>query len=156
MIQRVQTLFLLAIAILSALMIFLPFETVIVKSTEPGVVMGTYELCLSPACIREGVSGFIHVPMVLNVVILILSLVTVFMYRNRRRQIKLSQLLMVLSALLIGSLFVMPLVKGDAAMLDIEYKIASFFPAINAICAFLARTFIKKDEELVRSADRIR
>jgi hypothetical protein len=156
MIQRIQTLFLLAIAIFSALLIFIPFETVTIKSTEPGLVLGTYSLCLSPTCIKEGVSGFIHVPMALNAIILILALVTIFLYKNRKRQMKLSQLLLVLSALLIGSLFVMPLVKGEANMMDIDYKIASFIPAINSICAFLAMRFIKKDEELVRSADRIR
>ena len=156
MIQRVQTLFLLAIVIFSALMIFIPFETVTVKSPEPGLTLEDYSLCLSPACIKEGVSGFIHVPMALNVIILILALVSIFMYKNRKRQMKFSQLLLVLSALLIGSLFVTPLVNGDAGMMEIDYKIASFIPAINAICAFFARRFIKKDEELVRSADRIR
>lgn len=149
MIQRVQTLFLLVITILSALLIFLPFQEVKVGES-------IYQLCLMPGCLSGMVKPFIYVPIALNFVVLILSLITIFMYRNRKKQMKFAQLLLLFSALLIGNLFVMHFFKGDEAAMQTDYKIASFFPAINAICAFLAMRFIKKDEELVRSADRIR
>lgn len=149
MIQRVQTLFLFGITILSSLLIFIPFK-------EYREADSSYLLCLMPGCLSTMVKPFIYVPMVLNFVILALSLFTIFKYKNRKQQMKFSQLLMVLSALLIGSLFVMDFIKGSSTTMVADYKIASFFPIINAVLAFLARMFIKKDEELVRSADRIR
>jgi hypothetical protein len=149
MIQRIQTLFLLGITAFSALMIFLPFQEVISAGQ-------TYLLKLSPATFTKDHKGFIHVPMFLNVVIMILSIVTVFMFRNRKRQMKLSMILMLLSAILIGNLFVFHFIQGDPAAQTVNYKPASFFPVVNCILAFLARMFIKKDDELVRSADRIR
>lgn len=149
MIQRIQTVFLLAIAILSALLIFLPFEEVVIGGQS-------LALCLMPGCLPGMAKWFIYIPMALNVIILILSLFTVFMYKNRRRQMKLASLLLVLSALLIGNLFTFHFIEGQTSNDVVNYKVASFFPILNSIFAFLARHFIKKDEDLVRSADRIR
>lgn len=155
MIQRVQTLFLLVITILSALLIFLPFQSVTLPDAGHAKLPEVL-LSLNPAGIPAGTKAFIYVPIALNLIILIFSLITIFMYGNRKKQMKFTQLLLLFSALLIGNLFVMHFFKGDETTMQTDYKIASFFPAINAICAFLAMRFIKKDEELVRSADRIR
>ncbi len=148
MIQRVQTLFLLGIALLSAAMLFLPFEQVNVGDAK-------HMLCLMPGCLKEMVKPFVYVPIGLNIVILGLSLFTIFKYNQRKQQMKFAQLLMVLSVLLMGNLFTMHFLKvGDATVVD--YKIAALFPALNIVLAFLARMFIKKDDDLVKSADRIR
>jgi amino acid permease len=116
----------------------------------------SYQISLLPSTFGEHVKGFIHLPMAINAIILILSLVTIFLYKKRKQQMKLASLLLVLSALLIGNLFVFHFVKDQSSADVVNYKIASFFPIINCILAFAARHFIKKDEELVRSADRIR
>ena len=148
MIQRVQTLFLFGIALLSIAMLFLPFEQVNVTET-------TYLLNLMPGCLKEIVKPFVYVPIGLNIIIFGLSLFTIFKFKRRKKQMKFAQLLMVLSVLLMGNLFTMHFLKvGDATVVD--YKIAALFPALNIVLAFLARMFIKKDEELVKSADRIR
>ncbi len=39
---------------------------------------------------------------------------------------------------------------------NIGFSFGAFLPIVSAIFAFLAAHFIKKDEQLVRSADRIR
>lgn len=147
MIQRVQTLFLLGIALLSLALLFIPFEHVNVAENK-------YMLSLMPGCLKAMVKPFIYVPIVLNAVIFGLSLYTIFKFNRRKQQMKFAQLLMVLSVLLMGSLFSMNYLKVEDTAVD--YKIAAFIPAINIVLAFLARMFIKKDEELVKSADRIR
>lgn len=148
MIQRVQTLFLFGIALFSLAMLFLPFEQVSVAETK-------YMLNLMPGCLTNMVKPFVYVPIGLNIVIFGLSLFTIFKFKRRTQQMKFAQLLMVLSVLLMGSLFTMQFLKVDDTAIA-DFKITAFFPAINIVLAFLARMFIKKDEELVKSADRIR
>lgn len=148
MIQRVQTLFLLGISLLSVSLLFLPFEQITLGESK-------YLVTLMPGYLKDMVKSFIYVPMGLNAVVLGLSVYTIFKYNHRRSQIKFAQLLMVLSALLMGNLFTMNFLNvNDTAVLD--YKMGAFIPMINVVLAFLARLFIKKDEDLVRSADRIR
>lgn len=148
MIQRVQTLFLLGIALLSLALLFIPFEQVNVAENK-------YMLSLMPGCLKAMVKPFVYVPIALNAVIFGLSLYTIFKFNRRKKQMKFAQLLMVLSVLLMGSLFTMSFLKVEDPAV-VEYKFAAFIPAVNIVLAFLARMFIKKDEELVKSADRIR
>jgi hypothetical protein len=148
MIQRVQTLFLLAIVLLSLALFFFPFELINVGDTK-------YFLTLMPGCLKDMVKPFIYIPMALNAVIILLSLYTIFKYKRRKKQMKFAQLIMVLSGLLIGNLFTLNFLKIEEAF-NVNYKVVAFIPAVNFVLAFLARYFIKKDEELVKSADRIR
>jgi hypothetical protein len=56
---------------------------------------------------------------------------------------------------LIGLFFLLSFIKvGQPG--TISYSFGSFLPIISAVFAFLAAHFIKKDEQLVRNADRIR
>jgi hypothetical protein len=148
MIQRVQTLFLLGIVLLSLLLFFFPFEHINVGDTK-------YFLNLMPGCLKNMVKPFIYIPIALNGVIILLSLYTIFKFKKRKKQIKFTQLIMVLSGLLIGNLFTFNFLKTEEAF-SVNYRIVAFIPAINFVLAFLARYFIKKDEDLVKSADRIR
>ena len=149
MIQRVQTLFLLAIAALSLLLFFFPFAQINIGDSK-------YLITLMPGCLKTMVKFFIYVPIGLNCIIIGLSLYTISKYKRRKKQVKFAQLLMLLSAFLIGSLFTMNFMKPGEILPVMDFKAVAFVPAINIVLAFLARWFIKKDEDLVRSADRIR
>jgi glucan phosphoethanolaminetransferase (alkaline phosphatase superfamily) len=84
--------------------------------------------------------------------------IEIFKYRNRLTQIKLGTLN---SLLMTGSLVylvyltysmqgeILPNILG-------EYKVGLFMPAIALVFNSLANRFIRKDEKLVRSVDRIR
>ena len=149
MIQRVQTLFLLAIIATSSVLFFKPFEIV-----KDGV--STYFVTLMPGNLSHLVKPTIYGPMALNFIIIGLSAFTIFKFKNRRKQIKFCQVILALSAILIGNLFTFAFLKVDAEGLSTDYTKYAFIPAINIIFAFCARYFIKKDDKLVRSADRIR
>jgi peptidoglycan/LPS O-acetylase OafA/YrhL len=88
------------------------------------------------------------------------ALVTIFMYKNRKQQIKVSQFLLLLNTALIVSAFL--LIDTAKSMLPmsgdilVKHKISMIFPLLSIILIFLAIKAIKKDEELVRSADRLR
>lgn len=149
MIQRIQTLFLLAIVVSSSILFFKPFEVV-----KDGV--STFFVTLMPGALSTMVKPTIYGPMVLNFIIMTLSLYTIFKFKNRRKQIKFCQIILALSALLIGNLFTFQFLKTGDPNAAVGYTKYAFIPAINIVLAFAARWFIKKDDKLVRSADRIR
>ena len=146
MIQRIQTIFLLVALTLGALLQFLCIQT-LTTSTE------TLQLCLMPGCLDGKVKSIIYLPMILNALTALLTLVCIFLYNKRKLQMKLCNLLMVLNIMVCGSLFAFNYFLEEGT---VDYKLISFFPLINSLMAYLAARNIKKDEELVRSADRIR
>jgi len=87
-----------------------------------------------------------------------LSLITIFMFKNRRRQIRLISFNVLCDLLLMIWLFYS--IYKD--MTDTErsvsgyYWIGLFLPLICIILLTMARIGIKKDEKLVRSMDRLR
>lgn len=148
MIQRKQTLFLLAVVIIAIAQFFVPFQTLTFEDK-------TWSICLMPGCSTDIIGANIYVAMGLNIVVLILSAALIFLYKNRVLQYKLTNLLMVFNVFIVGLFFIFSHVK-EGAQGTISYQFGSFLPLISAVFAFLAAHFIKKDEQLVRSADRIR
>ena len=148
MIQRKQTLFLLAVAIIAIVQFFIPFQTLACDDKN-------WQICLMPSCSADVMGTNIYVAMILNIIIVILSIAIIFLYKNRVLQYKLANLLMLFNVFLIGLFFIFSYIK-EGTIGTISYQFGSFLPIVSAVFAFLAAHFIKKDEQLVRSADRIR
>ncbi len=148
MIQRKQSLFLLGTAVIAIVIIFLPFQTLTTTET-------VWALCLMPGCSAEIMNSSIYAPMILNFLVIALSLVTIFQYKNRVLQYKLANLVALLNVFVIGLFFLLSFTK-ETITGTINFSIGAFLPVLGIILAFLAAHFIKKDELLVRSADRIR
>ena len=87
-------------------------------------------------------------------------LVVVFMFKKRQLQIKLSQLNLVIQAALVAAtLFIIDGVATELTMEGepiVEYEAGAFLTIVPIVFLYLAIRFIKKDEALVRAADRIR
>ncbi len=149
MLQRVQTLFLLAVLVLSVLLLFLPFQEINSDKDK-------FLLCLMPGCLNELVNSLIYFPIVINIFIIILSLVCIFLFKRRLMQIKISTGLALLSILLFGSLFAFNFLREGETIFNFQFKPAAFLPLVNAALAIIAGRLIKNDDNLVKSADRIR
>lgn len=150
MLQRIQSVFLFLITILSVLQLFLPFQEITTYETS-------FQLFLFPGKYNESYNGIIHLPLALNAIIIILSLFTVFKYKNRKLQMKLCTFIAILSFMLTASLFLFTYAKlNDTHNTSINYNASSFIPLANIVLAFIAKRFIKSDEDLIKSADRIR
>ena len=147
MIQRKQTLFLLAVAIIGILMFFISFIA-FNRGTEP------YTMNLAEGISSAVVSSNVYYPFIINTIVVILTTVVIFLYKNRVLQYKLSNLLVLFNVFITGLFFLLSYINVPVE--NISYKIGAFLPLISAVFAFLAGHFIKKDEQLVRSADRIR
>lgn len=150
MLQRIQTLFLFLIVVLSALSFFVPFQHI--SSNETSFFINLKVWDLAPA-IRSN----IYIPFAVNALILVLSLFTIFSYKNRPLQMILCRVIAFTSGSLIACFFSFTYINfTELKDIVINYSYVSFLPGLNVLLAYISKKFIKDDEELVRSADRIR
>ena len=151
MIQRIQTLFLLCITGISITLLFIPF-------VEYSTLEGKVSVDLLPDN-TSNLTVLYYLPVVLNLINLVLSVVVVLQFKRRIIQLKMASLLMAFNAILLGVMllfdFVQPSVSSAIPAAK-TYLAGSYLPIVSILFAFLAIKFIRKDEELVRSADRLR
>jgi hypothetical protein len=151
MIQRIQTLFLLAIVILSGLMLT---GDLIMMDAGSG----------SPFNISfQGLGGtggeIIQRLWPLTVILALvplLALVAVFLYKKRALQMRIVMFVLLLSigTIILGAFYIIMFDKKiDVTMI---WRIKAIFPLISAILAWLAYRSIMKDDLKVRSYDRLR
>jgi peptidoglycan/LPS O-acetylase OafA/YrhL len=93
--------------------------------------------------------------------VMVYNLVIIFYFKNRKIQIKLAKLNGIVLAMLIG--LVVLSIDSLAAVLslpemeaNIEYGFGTYLLFIPLMLNYLSIKAIRKDEELVRSADRLR
>lgn len=144
MIQRIQTLFLAGVALVAILLFIIPFQMVGDNCPLEINLLSQF----NPSVAN---SPTIYVPLVVSVLIIGLSIFTIFKFTNRVLQYKLSNILMLLNIILLASFFLLNFYDGA-----VSFSFGAFLPVLGIAFAFLAAHFIKKDEQLVRSADRIR
>lgn len=84
-----------------------------------------------------------------------LSVIAIFSYKKRQTQVVYNRLNMILNFILLG-LFVYQSLNLSGETLVSEKGIGMFLPIVSIILSALANKAIKKDEDLVKSADRIR
>jgi len=94
---------------------------------------------------------------IMNSVIIILTGITIFKFKNRILQIKLNRFnILLIVMLVVGILFGYPQWMLSQTDADVTYNYSACLPLISIVFLFLANTYIGKDEKLVRSADRLR
>ncbi len=143
MIQRIQSLLLLFSTLLSALLLYLPVYELI--SVPDNVSVVTRFTIMSSALL-----------VILNGGIGILSFFAIFLYRTRNIQIRMCNLALLLLCVLIGLLFFVADTMSTSMNQKIHYLYGSYIPLIQVLIIFLATRAIKRDENLIRSADRLR
>ncbi|SDI45993.1 protein of unknown function [Chryseobacterium taeanense] len=129
MIQRIQTIWTF-LAVLAAVFLFITGQDVILSDHFP---------ILNIAC----------------VILVLVGLLSVFSYKNRKRQILLNNISIIINVLLVGVLTYW-LLNLPGGIQFPEKGIEPMFPLIAIVCLFIANTYIKKDERLVKSVDRLR
>ncbi len=145
MIQRVQSIFLLLVVIISGILILVPvYELHDVDQASGSLTVKSFNIADNSLL------------MILNVAVGVLAFITIFMYKWRNVQARLCTIGLLLTCLLIGLLFFVADTMSSNMNQRIEYQYGSYLPLFELIFLFLASRFVKKDEELVRSADRLR
>lgn len=154
--QRIQTLY-LAIAV--ALCVFL-FSLTLAEVNIDGVLNNFDIFGLIGREVGERIFSTYAIAG-LNILSIILSLIVIFMFKRRQLQIKLCQLNLVIQLAMIAVFFFMV----EAAVSEIqtmgeeifvEYAGGSIVILVPIVFVYLALRAIKKDEALIRSANRLR
>ena len=136
MIQRIQSIYLLLAAIISAGLIFV-FH---LWTTKENIrLFAQDELIYFGMFLGSG----------------LLSLISIFMYKNRKSQFVLGRLNIILNFILLGFLVYQSLnLSGETTVS--EKGIGMLLPIFSIVFLALANKAIKKDEDLVKSVDRLR
>lgn len=136
MLQRIQTVYLLLAAIISGGLIFLfPLW----ESSNGTPVYANNELMVFIMFLSSA----------------LLSLVSIFMFKNRKLQFVLGRLNILLNFFLLG-VFVYWSLNLSGEIKISKKDIGMFLPIISIVFLVLANKAIKKDEDLVKSVDRLR
>lgn len=150
MIQRIQTVYLLLVAILMVASMALPVGTFYAGTNEFGMTNLYYTL-------PDGTMNYSPcVLLVLLAVVAIIAVMTVFLYRKRMRQIRLTVISTVVLAVyyLAAVGFILTADGQDDSGFRPSWSLC--FPLVCIILNWLAIRAINKDEMLVKSYDRIR
>jgi hypothetical protein len=158
MIQRLQTLYLMAVMALSVNALFFPLASLQIDVRD---VTESYPYFLYP---KSETNIFIpdYVLLVLHSIVFLLSLITIFLYKNRILQMRVCAFVLLVCVIFVGYMFVWGV--NIAASKNIlqgtlkgyGYGIATYFPFAQMFFAYLAQKRIKKDEILIRSSERLR
>jgi hypothetical protein len=167
MIQRIQSVFLLILVIAMVSVLFLPLWAKTNPATGEQVVLTAFSLQAEPLAVTDGtaaaaasdISENTMVIAGLAIIIALVALYEIFQYKNRFTQIKLGLLNSLLLAALLGTIFYYSSYVGDELVKTTEpgdYQAGFYLPVLGLIVNSLANRFIKRDEDLVRSVDRLR
>ena len=101
--------------------------------------------------------GTIDLPVIYEAFLIsaLLSFIIIFLFKNRKLQFVLGRLNIVLNLILLGVFVYWSLTLSGESLLS-EKGIGKFIPIISIVLLVLANKAIKKDEQLVKSVDRLR
>lgn len=141
MIQRIQTVFLLLAAIAFASLFLLPFAS---SDSNTSALMADNVFDINDNIILLIMTG-------LGIAI---ALFSIFKFKNRRLQLRLGYLNIILSIFLV--LVAGMLVMNDTSIGELTDEAGIFSPFAALLFILLANYFIKKDDKIIRSSDRLR
>jgi len=143
MIQRIQTVYLLLTSVISGVLIFVfnLWETI------------KQEIFVVDLFSRESIT--LKVIPFMFFASALLALIAIFLFKNRKLQFVFGRIIILINLFLLGLLIYLSLnLSGEASVS--EKGIGMFLPVLAILFIVLANKAIKKDEDLVKSVDRLR
>lgn len=167
MLQRIQTIFMILAAAAMVALLFLPIWEKADQNVDAEVreyaLMNAFELRYEQhdttkervTLLGSQSTLWISVGAILSALVMLLS---ISQYKNRMTQVKLNALFSLLSAGTFVGIYVY--ISKASALFDPavfgQFLIGFYLPIVAMFNNFIANRFIRKDEQLVRSMDRIR
>ena len=156
MIQRIQSVYLLLAGLLPAFTFWVPLMRFLDEKsgnfqTLYGLAVQTYGT--APAA---GADGRPWGLIVMGILCVIMPIFTIFGYKNRKVQMRKTKLALLLIVLYYAALAFHTYAYASATGLTPAFAAGSLLPLLSFVCLWLALRAIRKDEALVRAADRIR
>ncbi len=150
MIQRIQSLYLLISFGLIVSLFFIPFAELINEAGD------SYLFLYRGLESGDKMVFMVYPVAILQTIIAFVGLVTIFLYKRRVLQIRLTIFNMICMLGLMGLVFYNIYNQEQELNAVVGYSIVNVFPLIAFIFDFMAMRAIRKDENLIRSMDRIR
>ena len=152
--QRVQTIFLLIAVIINFTVLFL--DIAIIQTDGQALTFKINEMADESGMVFFS-TWTLYVAFFASIM---MSLQVIFMYKKRQFQIKMSQLNLLIQVAAVALIFFMvdEAVKslGQRESMLVVYSVGTYISILPMLFIYLAIKRIKKDEALVRAADRIR
>lgn len=152
MIQRVQSIYFLLSIVATIAGFFLPLVSYVGLESESVACLYGYGLMTVDEAMLKCPWGIV----ILSIAIMRQLMVSLLAYKNRIRQIKQTNIALVLLWMLVITIATYSYAYTDNATGSIAPSYGLALPFLAIFFATLARKYVKKDEELVRAADRIR
>jgi hypothetical protein len=153
MIQRIQSIYILLAAVMLAGFLFFPIAEL------DNIKFQIFELKLTKTLLIKDQPFIILYSKILNIIIRIILgeiILSIFLFKVRITQLKLCVLNIILLLILnVVVLYFLQYYKFESGF-RISFKLPFMFPLAGAIFLYLAIRGIRKDENLVKSYDRLR
>lgn len=151
MIQRVQSIYLVLAGLFPAFTFFLP-----IAGFQSATADFKMFACHFAGKGAEAAGAAPYATAVLAVLAIVLAFVAIFGFKNRKKQLKKCTWVMLANVAwyVAAAAYIIPLISGDAFSLVVGPTL--YAPLLSIVCTMLAKRAIRKDEALVRAADRIR
>jgi len=150
MIQRIQTLYLLAVVALGIALVWLPVIQFV--TPEEATELQIWELSALGGAPLQGLWGLL----LTTILIPVLALVDIFLYNKRLLQARLNIFTVLLCLGYYGVLAIYIWLAKVSLNLDWHILPSACIPLVCLVLTLMATRRILKDEALVRAADRIR
>jgi transcription termination factor Rho len=135
MIQRIQSIYLLLVTLVAGVLpLFVPLYVL-----EGSPVMASEDVWIISLFVLIALEAF----------------ATIFLFKNRQQQLMLNVFNMLLNLILLGVFVYRTLMMSGETAVS-EKGIGMLLPVISIVLLVLANRAIRKDERLVKSADRLR
>ena len=163
MIQRIQSVFLLVAAIVTIILLFIPIGDI--YTNADGGYQYTFTCFNVHLTLPDGNGKIVMSTLYIGLTLIVsacISLFAIFHFKDRLKQTRIVSLNMLVFLIAImmmiwlypDFLFERKGLMKEGDLFKFNYWIMIF--VIPPVCMFLANIFIRKDERLVRSADRLR
>ena len=155
MIQRIQSLYLLTIVILSGFTLLTPVADFVNQAQGLHYLLdfkGIYLLQPNGTIFESSAWALSAIATLIPII----SLISIFLYKKRINQIRLSVINMLFMIGYYILLFIYVWFASQRLNAEWSLRFATIFPLINLILNYLAIGAIGKDEKLVKSLDRLR
>ena len=153
--QRIQTLYLIIASLVNLTIYFFNLAYV-----EVGELSHRFEVLGLMHADTNEITAPTYLILLALVLSVLMSWLIIFLYKKRQLQIKLAQLNLFLQIVFIAVIFfgIDAVVQSASWHGDplINYSLGTYLSLVPIVFIFLAIKSIKKDEALVRAADRIR
>ena len=151
MIQRIQSLFLALVFIICVFMFFLPLAGFV----SDAYILNTFGLVKTISTAQD-IPFDTNLLLIFIPVLALLSLFIISRFKNRLLQIKLCRIAIIFNVAIIVIIFYYADILEKELASKAQYKIGAVLPLLSVFFLYLAINFIRKDERLVKSANRLR